>query len=92
LVVTAAGRLHILFGDSRGGGHKFGCGRGKSEFPQSWSDTDIIDAVESIANDPGAIKVQARWGRVKVTGLRKSLSVTVIVDPASGEIVTGYPT
>jgi hypothetical protein len=90
-VVTAAARLHILFRDASGGGHRSGAGRGKGEFPPSWSDDEIIAAVENIANDPAATRVQARFGRVKVIGMHKSLSVTVVVHPSLKEIVTGYP-
>lgn len=41
---------HILYGDMRGGGHKFGVGKPcKSEFPQGWDDDKIIDVTRKIA-------------------------------------------
>ena len=52
IVVPAARRLHILDGDATGGGH--GPGRnisGKSEFPGSLTDGDVIDGIKDIAND-----------------------------------------
>ena len=90
--VDAAARSHILDGDRSSGGHRFGAGKGKSsEFPQSWSDDGIIDAIEAVANDPGSARVPARGGRVKVFGIRDGVLIIVIVDPATGEVVTGYP-
>src|SRR6267378_2392294 len=50
--VSAARRIHILDGDATGGGH--GPGRkisGKSEFPASLGDDEIIIGIEAIAND-----------------------------------------
>jgi hypothetical protein len=57
--VSASARTHILEGDMRGGGHRHGANRGKSEFPHSWSDDDIISAIEDVANDPASTRVQA---------------------------------
>jgi hypothetical protein len=50
--VSIRARRHILDGDASGGGHRFGAGKGKSEFPQSWPDDEIIDAIADVANDP----------------------------------------
>jgi hypothetical protein len=53
--ISASARVRILAGDIKGGGHRFGTNRGKSEFPQSWSDDDIIAAIKDVANDPASI-------------------------------------
>jgi Bacterial EndoU nuclease len=90
--VSAAARVHILAGDIRGGGHRFGTSRGKSEFPQSWSDDDIIAAIEDVANDPASVRLPGRGGRIILIGMRKSVSITVVANPESGFIVTGFPT
>ncbi|WP_280471080.1 DUF2332 family protein, partial [Nocardia cyriacigeorgica] len=43
-------RTHILDGDATGGGHRAGTGKpGKTEFPPSWDDDQIIDLVWAIA-------------------------------------------
>jgi hypothetical protein len=83
-------RRHILDGDASGGGHKFGAGRGKSEFPRSWSDDEIIAAIEDVANDPSSVSVPVRWGRVKIHGIRRGVLIIVIA-AGTGEIVTGHP-
>lgn len=46
-------RRHILEGDVTGGGHRSGTGRpGKSEFPPSWMDDQIIRAAMDVAAQP----------------------------------------
>ena len=51
--VSPARRVHILDGDATGGGHGPGRGiSGKSEFPPTLTDDEIIAGVEAIANDP----------------------------------------
>lgn len=91
-VVGSQKRIHILSGDHTGGGHRFGAGKGKNEFPSSWSDDDIINAIESVANDPGSTRLTRRAGRAIFINVRNTISVTVVVDVATADIVTGYPT
>jgi hypothetical protein len=72
IMVSAARRRHILDGDATGGGH--GPGRrisGKSEFPATLLDNEIIAGIEAIATDPasypgGVIPTMA--GRHKIAG------------------------
>jgi hypothetical protein len=93
--VTPARRIHILDGDATGGGH--GPGRrvsGKSEFPGTLTDDEIIDGVTGIANDPanypGGV-IPGAGNRVKIRGNIKGTNTTVIVDPVRKEVVTAYP-
>jgi hypothetical protein len=90
--VSAPARIHILIGDIKGGGHRFGANRGKSEFPRSWSDDTIITAIEDVANDPASTRMQGRGGRAILIGMRRSVSVTVVVDLTDRYIITGFPT
>ncbi|QBI97695.1 MuF-like minor capsid protein [Gordonia phage Dogfish] len=47
-------RRHILDGDDTGGGHRAGLGRpGKTEFPPTWTDEKVMDAVAQTVLDPG---------------------------------------
>lgn len=91
ITVSPQRRHHILYGDQTGGGHRHGAGKGKSEFPASWSDNEIIDLIEDIANDPNCTTISLRRGGRKLIGVRNSVSITVVLDQA-GEIRTGYPT
>lgn len=94
--VTPARRVHILDGDATGGGH--GPGRnvtGKSRFPSTLTDDDVIDGVEKIANDPSSYPggtVPSRGKKIKIQGDVQGTPTTVIVDPDSREVVTAYPT
>jgi RHS repeat-associated protein len=96
---------HILGGDATGGGHRPGAGKpGKSEFPQGWTDDDILNAIADVATDPNATWTQqegspgsrytkkglpVRW---KVQGTRNGVDITVIVQPDGKGIITGFPT
>lgn len=93
--VLAARRRHILDGDATGGGH--GPGRkipGKSEFPATLSDDEIIAGIEAIANDPanypGGV-IPTAGGRFKTSGDIKGVKTTVIVVPSAGEVITAWP-
>jgi hypothetical protein len=90
-VVNARRRTHILSGDETGGGHRFGAGRGKSEFPRDWPDDRIIEAIEAVANGTLSIMMPSRGGRVIMTGVWCDVGITVVVNPRTREIVTGYP-
>jgi hypothetical protein len=89
--ITDARRQHILVGDARGGGHKFGMGRAeKSEFPKEWDDDKIINIALMIANDN-------RWpqrpsGRYWLKlGEVEGLHIRVVLNREKMEIVTAYP-
>jgi hypothetical protein len=92
-------KKHILDGDGgKSGGHRAGTGRpGKSEFPQRWSDEDILNHAEDVARteqpigpkttkDANGNKVQS-WDYV---GVRDGVTVHVTV-LEGGEIRTAYP-
>ena len=93
--VSPARRRHILDGDATGGGH--GPGRsisGKSEFPVTLSDDEVILGVEAIANDPScypAGTIPAVPGRHKIQGDIRGVKTTVIVEPSAGEVISAWP-
>ena len=91
--VSPSRRVHILEGDATGGGHRPGRGLpGKSEFPPGWSDDRIIEAIESVANDPASPRAAQANGRTVVTGRRGGVELRVVVERDGRSIVTGYPT
>lgn len=90
--LTPARRTHILDGDATGGGHRAGTGRpGKTEFPASWSDDDIIRAVMETARRPQTVVDQAPHREsFLVSAEHGGVTVQVAVNRA-GEVLTGYP-
>lgn len=55
--ITAQNWQHILTGDQKGGGHRYGAGRpNKTEFPKSWNDEKIYDTVTEILNQHEPVK------------------------------------
>lgn len=79
-------------GDATGGGHRAGTGiPGKSEFPASWSDDQVMHHISDIATDPAATRTAGRGGRTVVTGTRDGVDITVVIG-RDGSIVTGFPT
>lgn len=92
--VTPGRRTHILDGDATGGGH--GPGRkvsGKSEFPSSLTDDEVIAGVEAIANDTNSYPgVPTSHGRVIIRGFIQGIdTAVVVVPPPRGEIITAWP-
>jgi hypothetical protein len=93
--VSPARRCHILDGDATGGGHGPGRGlSGRSEFPATLTDDEIIAGIETIANDPANYlggTIPATPGRFKISGDLKGVKTIVIVDPFGGDVITAWP-
>lgn len=91
-------RVHILDGDppeingGKGGGHRAGTGRGKSEFPAEWTDDDIIRRVMDTAMHPQRTEEQLRRKDTKLIAYAEhdGVLIKVVLDP-DGYVVTGYP-
>jgi hypothetical protein len=95
IVVTQIRRVHILDGDLTGGGHGPGRGvSGKSEFPASLTDDEIISGILVIANDPACYPsgvIPNAGSRVRVAGQIRGVPNVVFVDPVVREVITAYP-
>jgi RHS repeat-associated protein len=90
--ITPGRAKHILEGDRTGGGHRAGTGRpGQTEFPEEWTDQDIIDAISDIYNngevDDDLPDVEDGSG---YTGEHRGIRIEVIADE-DGNVITGYP-
>ena len=95
-LASTARRNHILDGEVRpnglyGGGHRPGTGfPNKSEFPNGWSDDQIMHHISDVATDPGSMTRSGRGGDVFAVGTRNGVEIEVLI--RNGEIWTGYPT
>ena len=95
---------HILDGDETGGGHGHGRGiPGKSEFPEGWSDDDILASIEDVTSNPSS-KWEQLTGKPGAThtrkgepvrwsaeGTRNGLKIRVIVEPDGEGVISAYP-
>lgn len=82
---------HILDGEGRSGGHRYGTGTpGKTEFPASWSDDDILEAIRQVAGTGTVDRPAHRGGDLVVVGEVNGVTIEVVVQP-NGEVRTGYP-
>lgn len=103
-LTDAQARRHILDGEGGGqGGHRAGTGEpGKTEFPAHWSDELILHYASDIATDPAAradpnnpralYNRNGQPNRFIYYGIREGVEIKVVVEPATGRIVTAYPT
>lgn len=83
-------QVHILTGDTAGGGHKCGAKKGKSEFSCDWSDEKIIRLVKRVANDNKAPLRKSGRYLVRI-GEEEGVQVRVLLNKEKREIVTAYP-
>ncbi|MCX6786169.1 MAG: EndoU domain-containing protein [Candidatus Komeilibacteria bacterium] len=87
---------HILYGDETGGGHLAGAGKGKPEFPKSWSNKQVLHNTADIATDPGITWTKdtawkGKYARYIADGIRDNVNMRVIIEPKGEGIITGYP-
>jgi len=69
----------------------FGAGTpGKTEFPESWSDDDILDAIREVAGNGAVDRPAHREGDLVIVGEVDGVIIEVVVQP-NGEVRTAYP-
>jgi hypothetical protein len=91
---------HIMVGEPRrrgrawSGGHGFGAGRGKAEFPESWTRDVVRGAIEQVVTDPVSIvSIRRKGSKLEFRGLVDKLSIVVVVRGRYGppRLWTAYP-
>ena len=91
-LISPQRRVHILYGDATGGGHKFGTGKPcKSEFPQHWDDKTIIKEVELIAANDNLDWERQRNGYHVAEQKVDTVEVRVVKDRDNAQVITAYP-
>ncbi len=91
-LISPERRIHILYGDERGGGHFHTANRPcKSEFPEDWDEEKVIKTIELIAaNDNIGWRQEQNGyfaGEQKIDGL----NIRVILNPQKSGVITAYP-
>jgi hypothetical protein len=91
--ITPERATHILDGDGTGGGHRHGTGKpGKTEFPASWDDEKIVDAIVVVARRPDQQPTHQEWNnRWVARGTRDDVGIVVVL-AGDGRIWTSWPT
>jgi hypothetical protein len=88
---------HIMVGEPRrrdqawSGGHGFGAGKGKAEFPQTWTHAVVKAAIEQVLSDPASIR--RKGSKLEFRGVVDGLLIVVVVRGRSGppKMWTAYP-
>ena len=91
--LSAETEQHILYGNENGGGHHYTADRPcKTEFPESWSATKIIDTVKQLAANDNAAWRQEENGYYVSEQPYEGLEIRIVLDEQGDDIVTAYPT
>lgn len=92
VVLTASAQKHILYGDKRGGGHKYGTGKPcKSEFPADWDNEQILTTVKRMAANDNAGWEEQDNGYYVSEQFSGNMRIRVVLNRNKDEIVTAYP-
>ncbi len=100
-IIREMDQQHILDGSRGGGGHRPGSPNIHNKpdhrnFPNSWDDDMILDAVADIATDPKSFWGSDKWGNPVASGTVDGVDINVhFYGPNSihhGGIVSAYPT
>lgn len=85
-------RVHILYGDNRGGGHLAGTGKAcKSEFPDNWNAADVIDRVKQVAANDNLHWKRETNGYYTAEQTVEDVRIKVVLAGNKRDIVTAYP-
>jgi hypothetical protein len=91
---------HIMVGEPRrrgqawSGGHGYGAGKGKAEFPRSWAREVVKAAIDQILTDPRSIaSIRRRGSKLEFRGTANGLPIVVVVRGRHGppKLRTAYP-
>jgi hypothetical protein len=91
--LTAARQQHILYGDTKGGGHHHSANRPcKSEFPEDWNEDTIIATVKKLAANDNANWQRQDNGYHVSEQTYDTLNIRIVLNQNRARIITAYPT
>ena len=83
---------HILYGDHKGGGHKYGVGKPcKSEFPEHWGDEKILETTARIAANDNLNWEQQNNGYYVTEQMTEGTKTRVVLGRDKKTVITAYP-
>jgi hypothetical protein len=92
VILSPAREKHILYGDSRGGGHLHGQARPcKSEFPADWDAGKIIAVVTKEAANDNLDWRRGRNGNEVAEVMKDGIKIRIVVNGRHDQIITAYP-
>lgn len=60
-------------------------------FPENWTQAEIMEAIEAVANDPAGSVSTERTDQIAVFSRHRGVRIEVLIKKSSGEIISGYP-
>ncbi len=91
-VLTAKRKEHLLHGDSSGGGHLYGTGHAcKSEFPEGWTEEDVVNTVTALAANDNVDWQKQKNGNHVAEVEHSGLNIRIVLSRDKSEIITAYP-
>jgi hypothetical protein len=92
VTLSPAREQHILYGDSRGGGHLHGQARPcKSEFPADWDADKIIAVVTKEAANDNLNWRHQRNGNDVAEVMKDGIQIRIVMNGRHDQIITAYP-
>lgn len=92
VILSDSRKTHILYGDDKGGGHKYGVGKPcKSEFPSEWDDQQIIDVTRKIAANDNLNWERQNNGYYVAESYEGATKVRVVLGREKQQVITSYP-
>nr|WP_269330252.1 DUF6531 domain-containing protein [Kineosporia babensis] len=101
-VLSSESRQHILGGDAGGGSHRWPAAPGKTSYPLSWSDDQIMHNVGDIVTSPSTVwHVEKGNGGVltskgkpavwRAWEVRDGVRLRIAYEPYTGKVRTAFP-